>query len=128
MKQCHRLYTLTAILLFLTAISASAANLQEMRQQMWTWSQLEAVIHEATHSPFPGSVPAVDPKEAYECIDQAQKRIAAIIASIATAEELAHARAMAREFIDMGDKEEDVGHAVNRLLDRQEKFMQAHQY
>lgn len=127
MKSLHRHLLCSLIALLLCSTAAFAANIAEMRQQMWTWSQLEAVVFEATHTCNPDYMPVVDLKEAYELIDQAQKSISKNIASITTANELAQARALAREFIEMGDKEEEVGIAVNRLLDQQEKFLQAHQ-
>ena len=112
------------VLLLTVASSAFALDVKALNQQMWTWSQLESVLQSASHG---GSYPpVVEPQEAMRCIEEAKAKICKMVADIATAEELSQAREKANEFVSMGDYEEEVGIALNKLLDRQEKYLNAH--
>ncbi len=111
------------VLLLAVASSAFALDVKELRQQMWTWSSLEAVLNESTH--MGGSV--ISPVEAENCINEARAKISKMVADIKTAEELAQGREVANEFVSMHDHEEEVGIALNKLLDMQEKYLKAHQ-
>ncbi|MFZ2959547.1 MAG: hypothetical protein WA705_21885 [Candidatus Ozemobacteraceae bacterium] len=121
-----KLVLVTVLFFLLTSVSAFADNFKDMNRFMWTWSSLEAVVCEAAHAHSGNYVPVVDLDEAYATIEDMQNRISKIIAEIKTPEEMSAARKLADEFVKMQDKEEEVGRAVNKLLDRQEKFLQAH--
>jgi len=110
------------VFLLAMASSAFALNVAELRQQMWTWSSLEAVLQESNH--MGGSI--ISPVEAENCINEARNKICKMVSDIKTAEEMAKAREVAQEFISMYDHEEEVGLALNKLLDMQEKYLQAH--
>ncbi|HNX74425.1 MAG TPA: hypothetical protein PLM07_16165 [Candidatus Rifleibacterium sp.] len=127
MFRTKKVVVFAVVFLLAIASSAFALNVAELRQQMWTWSSLESVLHDATHSGGYGSSPVVSPQEADKCIAEAREKISKMVADIKTAEELAQARAVAAEFISMDDFEEEVGVSLNKLLDRQEKFLKAHQ-
>ena len=118
-----KLAVFAAALLLVVASSAFALDMKDLNQQMWTWSQLEAVLQESSHSNYP---PVVEPQEAYRCIEEAKAKIVKIVAAIATADELSEARKKAAEFVSMGDFEKEVGIALNKLLDKQEKYLNAH--
>lgn len=126
MNSFRKLVLGVVLFLVLSSVAAFAVDFKDLNRCMWTWSSLEAVLSEAAHAHSGGYMPAVDPKEASEIIADMQQRIDRIIAEIKTPEDMAAARKLANEFVDMRDKEEEVGRAVNRLLDRQEKYLQAH--
>ena len=127
MFRTKKVVVFAVVFLLAIASSAFALNVADLRQQMWTWSSLEAVLHEATHSGGYGSSPVVSPQEADKCIAEAREKISKMVADIKTAEEMAQARAVAAEFVSMDGFEEEVGVSLNKLLDRQEKFLKAHQ-
>jgi len=118
MFRTKSLVVFAVVLLLAVASSAFALNVPELRQQMWTWSTLEAVIHESS--------PVISPTEAENCIAEARAKISKMVAEIKTPEEMAKGREVASEFISMNDYEEEVGHALNRMLDMQEKYLKAH--
>ncbi len=122
MFRTKKLVVFAVVFLLAMASSAFALNVAELRQQMWTWSSLEAVLHESNH--MGGSV--ISPVEAENCINEARNKICKMVSDIKTAEEMAKAREVAQEFISMYDHEEEVGLALNKLLDMQEKYLQAH--
>lgn len=118
MFRTKNLVVFAVVFLLAVASSAFAINVPELRQQMWTWSTLEAVLHESS--------PVISPTEAYNCIEEARAKISKMVAEIKTLEEMAKAREVAKEFINMQDYEEEVGHALNKMLDKQEKYLKAH--
>lgn len=125
MFRSTKLVVLAVVLLLTMASSAFALDKVTLNQQMWTWSSLEAVLSESSH--YNGSnPPVIDPKEAEQCIEDAKAKISKIVADIATVEELAEARTIANDFVNMMDKEEEVGIALNKMLDMQEKYLKAH--
>lgn len=113
------------VFLLAIASSAFALNVQQLRQEMWTWSSLEAVLHEATHLGGFGA-PVVGPQEADKCIAEARAKICKMVSEIETSEEMLKARAVADEFVDMHDFEEEVGRSLHKLLDMHEKFINSH--
>jgi len=117
-----KLVVFAVVFLLAMASSAFALNVAELRQQMWTWSSLEAVLQESNH--MGGSV--ISPVEAENCIYEAVNKITKMVSDIKTADEMAKARAVADEFINMGDHEEEVGLSFNKMLDKQENFLKAH--
>lgn len=128
MFRSTKLVVFAVVFLLALASSAFALDTVTLRQQMWTWSSLEAVISESTHmgGEFGPTPPVVDIKEAWQCIEDARARICKIVADIRTAEEMAEARKVADEFVSMLDKEEEVGRSLHRLLDMQEKYLKVH--
>ncbi|MBF0409076.1 MAG: hypothetical protein HQM10_17135 [Candidatus Riflebacteria bacterium] len=118
MKNLKNLVLFTVLFIVLSVVSAFADGVKDMSKYMWTWSTMETVLHEVN--------PSVPPVEAENLIIDSMNRLNKIIAAIATLEDLIPARKIANEFLSMGGFEEEVGAAVNRMIDRQEKFLQAH--
>jgi len=118
-----KLVVFAVVFLLAIASSAFALDVAELRQQMWTWSSLEAVLQESNH--MGGSV--ISPVEAENCIIEAVNKITKMVSEIKTADEMAKARATANEFINMDGHEEEVGLSLSKMLDKQEKFLKAHQ-
>ena len=122
MFRTKKMVVFAVVFLLAMASSAFALNVADLRQQMWTWSSLEAVLQESNH--MGGSV--ISPVEAENCIYEAVNKITKMVSNIKTADEMAKARAVAAEFINMGDHEEEVGLSFNKMLDKQENFLKAH--
>lgn len=125
MFKSTKLVVLAVVLLLAVASSAFALDKVALNQQMWTWSSLEAVLSESSHN-YGGHPPVIDPKEAELGIEEAKAKICKMVSGIETKEELLEARKIANEFVSMQDKEEEVGLALNKLLDAQEKYLKAH--
>lgn len=126
MFRTKKVLVFAVVCLISMASAAFALNLVELRQQMWTWSSLEAVLHDATHMGGYGSSPVVSPQEADKCIGEARAKISKMVADIATSKEMLQARAVADEFVGMQDFEAEVGKSLHKLLDMQEKYLKAH--
>ncbi|MDD3148742.1 MAG: hypothetical protein PHD82_15715 [Candidatus Riflebacteria bacterium] len=130
MFRTKKMMVFAVVCLLAMASAAFALNVAELRQQMWTWSSLEAVLHEATHMHGGpdglGAMPVLSPQEADKCIAEARNKISKMVADIKTAEEMTKARAVATEFVDMQGFEEEVGRSLHKLLDLQEKYLKAH--
>lgn len=105
--------------------SVMALDTVTLRQNMWMWSQCEAVLNESLHFNF-GHTPVISPDECYEEIEKARGIICKIVADITTEKDMREARAVADEFKNMMDCEEEVGLALHKLLDMQEKYIKAH--
>ena len=113
-----------SVVLF-SAVVGYAETVKDLNQNMWTWAVMEEIMDECAHGSL-GSLPPIGPKEAEETMMTAQQAIEKLIAGITSSDQLQAARRLAAEFVQMGDPHERVGRAVNRLLDRQESFLQAH--
>ena len=96
-----------------------------LRQNMWMWSQCQAVLNESLHFNF-GHTPVISPDECYNEIEKARGIICRIVAEITSEKDMREARAVADEFKNMMDCEEEVGLALHKLLDMQEKYIKAH--
>ncbi len=105
--------------------SVMALDTITLRQNMWMWSQCQAVLDEALHFNF-GHTPVISPNECYEEIEKARTIICKIVADITTEKDMQEARAVADEFKNMMGCEEEVGLALHKLLDMQEKYIKAH--
>ena len=123
MFRTKKMVVFAVVFLLAMASSAFALNVADLRQQMWTWSSLEAVLQESNH--MGGSV--ISPVEAENCIYEAVNKITKMVSDIKTADEMAKARAVANEFINMDGHEEEVGLSLSKMLDKHEKFLKAHQ-
>ena len=118
MKNLKKLVLFTVLFIVLSVVSAFADGIKDMSKYMWTWSTMEAVLHEVN--------PNIPPVEAENLIYDSKNRLSIIIAGIDTLEGLIPARKLANDFVSMGGYEEEVGQIVNRMLDLQEKFLQVH--
>ena len=105
--------------------SAMALDVLTLRQNMWVWSSLEAVLSESLSFNF-GHTPVVSPDECYREIEKARMIISKIVAEISTEKDMGEARAVADEFVNMLDHEKEVGETLHKLLDMQEKYIKAH--
>ncbi|KAF1082850.1 MAG: hypothetical protein GQF41_0617 [Candidatus Rifleibacterium amylolyticum] len=115
-----------AVVMMLTlASSLMALDTVTLRQNMWMWSQCQAVLNESLHFNF-GHTPVISPEECYNEIEKARGIICKIVADITTEKDMREARAVADEFKNMMDCEEEVGLALHKLLDMQEKYIKAH--
>ncbi len=123
MFRTKKLVVFAVVFLLAIASSAFALDVAELRQQMWTWSSLEAVLQES--SQMGGSV--ISPVEAENCIIEAVNKITKMVSEIKTTEDMTKARTVADEFIKMDGHEEEVGLSLSKMLDKQEKFLKAHQ-
>ncbi len=122
MFRTKKVVVFAVVCLLAMASAAFALNVAELRQQMWTWSSLEAVLHETQTSG--GGV--ISPVEAENCIAEAYAKISKMVSEIRTADEMTKARAAADEFVGMDGYEEEVGRSLHKMLDNQEKYLKAH--
>lgn len=118
MTGSRKLMMVVLSFLMLSAVSVFAGTIQDLSKHLWAWSTMEEVLDE--------TMPPISPKEAEETILKAQAEISIIIAGIKTSDEMLAARRIADEFVNMGEKQEEVGRALHRLLDRQGNFLEAH--
>ncbi|MBU1105247.1 MAG: hypothetical protein KKB51_01165 [Candidatus Riflebacteria bacterium] len=103
--------------------SAMALDVPTLRQNMWMWSSLEAVLSESMGSSYP---PVVSPEECHREIEKARMIICKIVSEISTEKDMTEARTVADEFVSMFDHEKEVGITLHKLLDMQEKYIKAH--
>lgn len=117
-----------AILLFVAfSTAAMALDTLTLRQNMWKWSSLEAVLSESLSFNFGHHyTPVVSPEEAYNEIENARMEISRIVAGIDNSKDMAEARTVADEFKSMSGHEEEVGKTLHKLLDMQEKYLKVH--
>lgn len=115
------------MLLVFVSCSVFALDTVTLRQNMWKWSSLEAVIDESLHFNFGHQyTPVVSLDEAYIEIENARMEISKIVAGIDTAKEMLEARTVADEFKNMYGHEAEVGKTLHKLLDMQEKYIKVH--
>ncbi len=115
------------ILLVFISNSVFAIDEVNLRQNMWKWSSLEAVISESLSFNFGHHyTPVVSIEEAYQEIENARMEVSKIVAGIETAKDMAEARAVAEEFKSMYGHEAEVGKTLHKLLDMQEKYLKIH--
>lgn len=118
----RKLAAVVIAFLMVFAVSAFAGSVKDLSKHLWTWAVMEELMDEAAH----GGMPPVGPVEAENTMLQAQAEVKAIVAGITTEEEMLAARKLADEFVQMGDKQEEVGRALHRLLDQHASFIKAH--
>jgi hypothetical protein len=115
--------------IFMLAIASSvmALDILTLRQNMWKWSSLEAVINESLSFNFGHHyTPVVPIDEAYIEIEAARTEICKIVAGIDNSKDMEEAREVADEFQKMLGHEAEVGNALDKLLDMQEKYIKVH--
>jgi hypothetical protein len=115
--------------IFVMALSSSllAIDTLTLRQNLWKWASLEAVINESLHFNFGHHyTPVVSIDEAYREIEAVRMDVSRSVAAIETVEEMRLAREVADEFKNMFGHEAEVGKTLHKLLDMQEKYLKAH--
>ncbi|PKL47996.1 MAG: hypothetical protein CVV42_10965 [Candidatus Riflebacteria bacterium HGW-Riflebacteria-2] len=125
MFRTKSLLVFAVVLMVTLTSSVMALDTVTLRQNMWMWSQCQAVLNESLHFNF-GHTPVISPDECYNEIEKARGIICRIVAEITSEKDMREARAVADEFKNMMDCEEEVGLALHKLLDMQEKYIKAH--
>ncbi|PKL44378.1 MAG: hypothetical protein CVV41_07005 [Candidatus Riflebacteria bacterium HGW-Riflebacteria-1] len=125
MFRTKSLLVFAVVMMVALTSSVMALDTVTLRQNMWMWSQCEAVLAESLHFNF-GHTPVISPEECYNEIEKARMIISKIVAEIASEKDMLEARAVADEFASMLDKEEEVGKTLHKLLDMQAKYIKAH--
>ncbi|MDN5279546.1 MAG: hypothetical protein PWR01_3511 [Clostridiales bacterium] len=118
-------FALIAILF--TAGSVFALDTLTLRQNMWKWASLEAVLSESLHFNFGHHyTPVLSPEEAYNEIELVRSDISKTVASIDNDKDMMQAREVADYFQNMHGHEAEVGKTLHKLLDMQEKYISIH--
>ena len=118
---------ITLLIMLLAAYSVMALDTVSLRQNMWRWASLETKISGGLDFDFGNNQdPMISTEEAYQALDEVRQKVSLIVASIKTEKEMQEARVVAKEFSAMFNKHAEVGKALGKLLDMQEKYLSAH--
>lgn len=127
MNKARMIGMITLLIMLLAAYSVMALDTVSLRQNMWRWASLETKISGGLDFDFGNNQdPMISTEEAYQALDEVRQKVSLIVASIKTEKEMQEARVVAKEFSAMFNKHAEVGKALGKLLDMQEKYLSAH--